>query len=75
MSVIIPGDDVEQFNFVSGDIGVEREMPMDLGSYPYNCVGNLDLCSSTGFTLAFWIGVDDGHKNIPAQVHVIHVMF
>ncbi len=52
--------------FLVGDLA-RRQVPVDLGDISYACVGNTDLCSS-GFTVALWIKVDEGHPDMPAQV-------
>ena len=54
------------YEFLIGNEG-KREVPINLGDISYACIGNIGYCND-GFTIAFWIKVDEGYPNIPAQV-------
>jgi len=43
---------------------IPRTTPITLGSFPYECVGNIDLCAR-GFTLSLWYNPDPGDSSIP----------
>lgn len=43
---------------------IPRSTPITLGSFPYECVGNINLCSR-GFTLNLWYNPDPGDSNAP----------
>ena len=58
--------DPELYEFLIGNEG-KREVPINLGDISYACIGNIGHCND-GFTIAFWIKVDKGYPNIPAQV-------
>ena len=65
--------DPDLHEFLIGNEG-KREVPINLGDISYACIGNIEYCND-GFTVAFWIKVDKGHPNIPAQVNYSCIKF
>jgi len=66
MSVVDTGT-VNERVFLDDNNDQARQSPLDLGAFPHECIGNVNLCPN-GFTWAAW------YKPQPANRQVLNLI-